>query len=145
LVIWFGFGSPTVRVSAFIVSFFPILANSLLGLGQSDEGLRELFKSLGANQKQSLFYLQIPASLPHVFSGLQIAAGLAVIGAIVGEFVAGGGLGGLIDSARTQQRVDVVFAALFLSSLLGVLFIAIIKGLMKALLFRRPYFDRNSI
>ncbi len=141
LVIWFGFGEPTVRACALIVSFFPVLANSLVGLSQADPGLKELFRSYSAGRFQTLWSLQIPSSLPSVFSGLQVSAGLAVIGAIVGEFVAGGGLGGVIDAARTQQRVDLVFGALLLSSLLGIFFVQAVRWSAKALLKVRPYFQ----
>ena len=140
LVIWFGFGAPTVRASAFIVSFFPILANALTGLSQTDPQLLELFQIYRASRWQKIFYLQIPASLSYVVAGLKISSGLAIIGAIVGEFVAGGGLGGMIDSARTQQRVDVVFAALILSSFLGILFVSLMQILTKGLLRWRPFF-----
>jgi NitT/TauT family transport system permease protein len=143
LVIWFGFGESTVRVSSFIVSFFPVLASSLVGLNQVDPLLRELFRAYRASRLKTLWSLQIPASLSTVFSGLQVAAGLAVIGAIVGEFVAGGGLGGLIDAARTQQRVDLVFAALILSSGLGILLVATVRLGARALLKFRPFFPSD--
>jgi NitT/TauT family transport system permease protein len=139
LVIWFGFGEPTVRVSAFIVSFFPVLANSLEGLLNIDPGLDELFTAFSASRFQRLWSLQIPSSMASFFTGLQIAAGLAVIGAIVGEFIAGGGLGGLIDSARTQQRVDLVFGAILLSSGLGVVLIGTIRLSFLLLISCRPF------
>lgn len=145
LVIWFGFGEPTVRASAFIVSLFPVLASSLVGLGNMDPGLQELFQAYQASKLRRLISLQIPGSLAMVFSGLQVSAGLAVIGALVGEFVAGGGLGGLIDSARTQQRVDIVFAALLLSSFLGVLFTSSLRALSKIVLRWRPYFPKDIL
>jgi NitT/TauT family transport system permease protein len=140
LVIWFGFGEPTVRVSAFIVSFFPVLANSLQGLHSVDPGLLELFKAYKASRWKTLWSLQIPSSLGSLFSGLQVSAGLAVIGAIAGEFIAGGGLGGMIDSARTQQRVDIVLGAILLSSFLGVLFVGVLRFLSQAILKWRPFF-----
>jgi NitT/TauT family transport system permease protein len=126
LVIWFGFGRPTVVASAFIVSLFPIIANSLLGLQSTDPLLLDLFKLYRASRFQTLWKLQWPASLPAIFGGLRIASGLAVIGAVVGEFIAGGGLGEVVDSARTQQRLDKVFAAVLLSSILGLLLVVLI-------------------
>lgn len=145
LVIWFGFGEPTVRISAMIVSLFPMLANSLVGLSQMDPGLEELFKSYHGTRFQKLMKLQIPGSLPFVMTGLKISAGLSVIGGIVGEFVAGGGLGGLIDAARTQQRVDLVFAAVIISSLLGVIFILMIQFVSRMLLAWRPFYRQDLI
>ncbi|MGZ5279311.1 MAG: ABC transporter permease [Pseudobdellovibrionaceae bacterium] len=143
LVIWFGFGEPTVRVSAFIVSFFPVLANSIQGLNSVDPGLIELFRAYGASKRKMLWSLQIPSSLSSVFAGLQVSAGLAVIGAIVGEFIAGGGLGGMIDSARTQQRVDIVLGAILLSSLMGILFVSFVRVGFQFLLRWRPFFHQQ--
>lgn len=127
LVIWFGFGQPPVIASSFIVSIFPIIASTLLGLQSTDPHLADLFYLYSASKKDTLFKLKIPFALPQIFTGLRIAAGLAVVGAIVGEFISGGGLGGIVDSARTQQRVDLVFAAVLTSSLLSLVFIGIIN------------------
>ena len=123
LVIWFGFGTPTVIASSFIVSVFPVIASTLLGLESTDPGLVDLFKLYSAPRLQFLLKLKLPFALPQIFSGLRIAAGLAVIGAIVGEFIGGGGLGALVDAARAQQRIDKVFAAVLISSLLGVILV----------------------
>jgi NitT/TauT family transport system permease protein len=120
LVIWIGYGWRTVAVSAFIVSVFPVVANTLSGLLSTDPALRDLFRLYGASWAATLFKLSLPYALPSILTGLRIAAGLAVIGAIVGEFIAGGGLGGVIDVARTQQRVDKVFAGILLASALGL-------------------------
>ncbi len=127
LVIWFGFGPPTVVASAFIVSIFPIIASVLLGLESTDSMLIDLFKIYSASKFQILFKLKLQSALPHIFSGLRIASGLAVIGAVVGEFIAGGGLGSVVDSARTQQRIDKVFAAVLLSSLIGLVFVSLVN------------------
>lgn len=123
LVIWFGFGKPTVIASAFIVSVFPVIASTLLGLESTDPSLVDLFKLYETSAWAKLWKLRLPFALPQLFSGLKIAAGLAVIGAIVGEFIAGGGLGGIVDAARTQQRIDKVFAAVFASAFLGWLIV----------------------
>lgn len=139
IVIWFGFGSPTVRASAAIVCFFPILSNALVGLESAKRELLELFRVLGASRWQTLVRLQIPSSFRTNIAGLKVAAGLAVVGAIVGEFVGGGGLGSLIDSARTQQRTDIVFACVILSSLLGLLLVGLVSLLERALCAWRPF------
>jgi NitT/TauT family transport system permease protein len=120
LVIWFGFGIRTVIASAFVASVFPVIANTLSGILSTDPNLRDLFKLYGASPLVTLFKLRLPAALPQVFTGLRVSAGLAVIGAIVGEFIAGGGLGSVVEAARTQQRIDKVFAAVLLASLLGL-------------------------
>lgn len=126
LVIWFGFGEPTVIASAFIVSIFPVIASTLLGLESTDKALLDLFKLYSASKKDSFLRLRIPFALPHIFNGLRIAAGLAVIGAVVGEFIAGGGLGAVVDVARTQQRIDMVFACVLMSTGLGLVLVSII-------------------
>jgi NitT/TauT family transport system permease protein len=123
LVIWFGFGAPTVRAAAGLVSFFPILASLLSGYNQVSQNYLHLFANYQSSNWKTFLYLRAPIAIPSFFSGFKIAAGLSVVGAIVGEFVAGGGLGSLIDAARTQQRVDIVFAAILLSTMLGLLFI----------------------
>ena len=139
LVIWFGFGDPTVRASAFIVSLFPILANTLTGLQETDPQLRELYRLYRPSPWQLIVKLQLPSALPYMLTGIRISAGLAVIGAIVGEFIAGGGIGSLIDAARTQQRVDLVFSGVLMSSVLALSLVFAIEVLSRLLLRGRPY------
>jgi NitT/TauT family transport system permease protein len=129
LVIWFGFGRPTVVASAFIVSIFPIVASTLLGLESTDPALVDLFRLYSAGPVARMTKLRVPFALPQMFSGLRIASGLSVIGAIVGEFIAGGGLGAIVDAARTQQRIDKVFAAVLISAVLGLVMIAVINSI----------------
>ena len=139
LVIWFSFGDPTVRASAFIVSLFPILANTLTGLQETDPQLRELYRLYRPSPWQLIVKLQLPSALPYMLTGIRISAGLAVIGAIVGEFIAGGGIGSLIDAARTQQRVDLVFSGVLMSSVLALSLVFAIELLSRLLLQGRPY------
>jgi NitT/TauT family transport system permease protein len=134
LVIWLGYGLPTVVASSFIVSVFPVIANSVLGLLSTDPQLLNLFRLIDASPTQTLFQLRVPYALPQILGGFKIAAGLAVIGAIVGEFISGSGLGGLVDTARNQQRVDRVFASVLLAALLGILFFSFISLLNRLLL-----------
>jgi NitT/TauT family transport system permease protein len=127
LVIWIGFDIRTVITSAFIVSVFPVIANALSGLLSTDPALRDLFRLYGASNAATLLKLRLPFALPYIMTGLRVAAGLAVIGAIVGEFITATGLGGLIDVSRTQQRVDKTFAALILAAGLGIALFASIN------------------
>jgi NitT/TauT family transport system permease protein len=136
LVIWFGYGMRTVIASAFVVSIFPVIANTLSGILSTDPALRDLFKLYGAGTATTLFKLRFPAALPQILTGLRVAAGLAVIGAIVGEFIGGAGLGSVVDVARTQQRVDKVFAAVLLASVLGLALFGIVN-LISFLTLRR--------
>lgn len=135
LVIWVGWDR-TVVASAFIVSIFPVIANALTGLLSTEPALRDLFVLYRASHRATLFKLKLPFALPHVFTGLRIAGGLAVIGAIVGEFITSGGIGGLVIIARQQNRVDKVFAGLILASLLGIVLFAAIN-LVSGLVLRR--------
>ncbi len=136
LVIWFGYGMQTVIASAFVVSIFPVIANTLTGILSTDPALRDLFQLYGASPAVTLFKLRFPAALPQVLTGLRVASGLAVIGAIVGEFIGGGGLGSVVDVARTQQRIDKVFAAVLLASVLGLALFGLIN-LISMLTLRR--------
>lgn len=120
LVIWLGFGLPTVVASAFIASVFPVIANALTGLLSTDPALRDLFRLYGASGWATLLKLRLPFALPSILTGLRVAGGLAVIGAIVGEFIGGRGLGDVVEAAKTQQRIDQVFAAVLLAALLGL-------------------------
>lgn len=136
LVIWFGYGMRTVIASAFVVSIFPVIANTLNGILSTDPALRDLFRLYDASTFDTLIKLRFPAALPQILTGLRISSGLAVIGAIVGEFIGGDGIGSVIDVARTQQRVDKVFAAVLMASLLGLLLFGIIN-LVSTLTLRR--------
>lgn len=139
LVIYFGFGLKTVVVSSAIVAIFPVLASTLLGLESTDAGFLELMQIYKASALQTLIYVRLPLAYSSIYSGLKIAAGLSVIGTVAGEFVAGGGLGAIIDSARTQQRTDMVFGALVLLSLIGLFLMGVLR-LLNALINRyRPY------
>jgi NitT/TauT family transport system permease protein len=120
LVIYFGFGTPSILAAALIVCFFPVFASTLVGLSQVSKNHAELFRFLRATSWQRLVRLEIPSSVPHILAGLKTSAGLSVVGVVSGEFLAGGGLGALIDSARLQQRVDLVFASLICLSLIGL-------------------------
>ncbi|MGR3491469.1 MAG: ABC transporter permease [Shimia sp.] len=114
---------------AWIVAFFPILANTTLGLKSADHNLRDLFTIYRANRWQRLIYLQLPSALPYFLGGLKIAGGLALIGAVVAEYVAGtGGIGsGLafrILEAGYRLQIPRMFAALILIAVTGVIIYA---------------------
>lgn len=127
LVIWLDYGSPTVRAAACIASIFPIIANTYAGLTSTDPALRDLFRLYRAGWLATTFKLRLPGALPSILTGLKIASGLAVIGAIVGEFVGGGGLGAVIETAKPQLRNDKIFAAVVLASLLGLAMVSVIN------------------
>ena len=132
LVIWFGYGIRAITAAAFIVSVFPIIANTLSGLLSTDPALCDLFRIYRAGRLATLLKLRLPSAIPHFLTGLRIASGLAVIGAIVGEFVAdtyqaGGGIGTAIEVAIKEQKTEKVFAAVLMASLLGLGFFALVN------------------
>lgn len=141
LVLWFGPGLRAVSVSAFIVSVFPVIANTLAGLRGVDARLTDLFRLYGARTPDRLFKLGLPSAVPSMTTGWRVASGLAVIGALVGEFVAGfsegsAGLGITVLAAYRQLRTDLLFATVILASLLGLsLFVAV--SLLSNQLLRR--------
>jgi NitT/TauT family transport system permease protein len=139
LVLWFGPGLRAVSVSAFIVSVFPIIANTLAGLKSADPRLRDLFRLYGASTFDTLFKLELPSAIPSVTTGWRVASGLAVIGAIVGEFVAGyaegaAGLGITVLAAYRQLRTDLLFAAVGLASFLGLALFFVVSSISSRLL-----------
>jgi NitT/TauT family transport system permease protein len=141
LVLWFGAGLKAVAVSAFIVSVFPVIANTLAGIRGVEPALRDLFRLYGASRLDTLLKLELPSALPSLVTGLRVAAGLAVIGAIVGEFVAGfseggAGLGILVLSSYRQLRTDLLFAAVLFASGLGLLLFGAVNLLGYVLLRR---------
>ena len=141
ILIWVEDVTAALLVCASIVAFFPVLSNTALGLRSADRNLVELFRLYGATRGQTLALLLLPSALPFFLAGLRVAGGLALIGAVVAEFVAGaGGTGsGLafrILEAGYQLRIPRMFAALALISALGIAVFAAL-GLAQHLLLRR--------
>jgi len=134
LVIWTSSQFQVVAVAACIASIFPVIASTFAGLSGTDPALRDLFRLYGASGTATLIKLRLPWALPSILTGLRIAAGLAVIGAMVGEFVGGGGLGSVIEAAKPQIRNDKIFAAVLLASLMGLALFLLIGVASKLLL-----------
>jgi NitT/TauT family transport system permease protein len=130
-----------VLACAWIVAFFPVLANTTLGLNSVDRNLADLFRLYGATRRQVLWELKLPAALPYILGGLKIAGGLSLIGAVVAEIAAGSagagsGLAYRIVEAGYRLNIPRMFAALLLLSLAGiVIFFAL--SLVSHLLLRR--------
>jgi NitT/TauT family transport system permease protein len=121
--LWFGFGFGARLTVVVIISLFPIITNTLFGLKSAEQGLHDLFTLHTDSRWVRLLKLQLPASLPAMFTGFQISAGLSVIGAIVGDFFFGRGergLGNLINLYVARLRPEELFGALVFSTLLGI-------------------------
>ena len=120
LVVWLGYGVPVAVATATLLAFFPILTAANLGLRSVPQEQLELFQLHGASRSQEIRLLRLPTSLPFLFSGLRTAAGLSVIGAVVGEFVGSFGdppsLGALAMSALRGARTEASFAAILVAT-----------------------------
>ncbi|WP_052050556.1 ABC transporter permease [Leptolyngbya sp. KIOST-1] len=126
-------------VCAWIVAFFPIVSNTVLGLNSVDPSLANLFKLNKANRWQTLWHLRLPTSLPYFLAGLRISGGLALIGAVVAEFVAGtggtqSGLAYQILMAGYNLQIPRMFAALLLITVSGIAIFALLSALSNYLL-----------
>ncbi|WP_313336921.1 ABC transporter permease [Comamonas sp.] len=121
-VLWFGFGMlPTVLITA-LVCFFPLMENTLTGLRQVDVQRLQLFRMLGASRLQTLLRLKLPTGLPAILAGLRVAVVLALVGAVVAEFMgASQGLGAVVIAAQGMMDTTLMFAALLLIAALGLL------------------------
>jgi NitT/TauT family transport system permease protein len=121
---WFQFGFSSRVLVCVLISLFPIITNTLFGLKSTAQAHHDLFTLQHANRVQRLLKLQLPGALPAILSGWRIAAGLSVVGAIVGDFFfrqGEPGIGRLIDDYRARLQSEQLFAAVGLSSLLGLI------------------------
>jgi NitT/TauT family transport system permease protein len=121
---WFQFGFSSRVLVCVLIALFPIITNTLFGLKSTDQAHHDLFTLQHATRLQRLLKLQLPGALPAILSGWRIAAGLSVVGAIVGDFFfrqGEPGIGRLIDDYRARLQSEQLFAAVALSSLLGLL------------------------
>lgn len=122
LLVWFGIGIESKLAIAWLVAFFPIVVDTSAGLQSTPRELLELARSLRASRLQIFMKVQFPAALPFVVTGAKVAVTLAVIGAVIGEFVGSSeGLGFLLMSATSQINTPLAFAALFALAALGML------------------------
>jgi NitT/TauT family transport system permease protein len=120
---WFQFGFSSRVLVCVLISLFPIITNTLFGLKSTDQAHHDLFTLQRADRLQRLLKLQLPGALPAILSGWRIAAGLSVVGAIVGDFFfrqGEPGIGRLIDDYRARLQSEQLFASVGLSSLLGL-------------------------
>ena len=135
LILWVGPGLKSVVIITFLICFFPLVVNTTQGLISADRNLVELFKMYRALRWQEIKLLRIPAALPYFFTGLRIAAVLAPIGALVGDYTAGssagngGGLGFQAIIYSSQAKYPALFATAAVTCILGFVFVAVVLSL----------------
>ena len=140
IVLWAGPGLPGIVTITWLISFFPIVANTTQGLLSADANHVALFRMCNASRWQELLLLRVPSAMPLYLAGLRIAATLAPIGAIFGEYMVGnasggtGGLGFLVYAYNTQIKIPALFATALTSCLLGFIFVAAISLVNRAAL-----------
>ncbi|MFG5777838.1 ABC transporter permease [Comamonas sp. J-3] len=137
MVIWFGYGDTSKVLMAFLFAFFPVTVATLGGLAGTPAHLIEHFKAIGASPAMTFKKLLVPAALPSIMDGCRAAMPLAVIGAIVGEFVGSEhGLGHVILEANANARTDYLFAALFVISIMAGALYALVELAAKRVWWR---------
>lgn len=134
LLVWLGTGIESKLAIAWLVAFFPIVVDTAAGLQSTPRELLELARSLKASRWQVFSMVRFPAALPYVFTGAKVAVTLAVIGAVIGEFIGSSdGLGFLLLSATSQIDTALAFAALFALSILGMIAYLLVVAVERAL------------
>jgi NitT/TauT family transport system permease protein len=140
LILWFGLGEIPAIITAFLISFFPIVVNVATGLATTEPELEDVLRALGASKLDIMRKVGIPRSLPYFFGSLKVAITLAFVGAVVSETVgANAGIGKLMLDAQASFQVPIVFAGLLVLAVLGIIlyaFTAIIEHQFTGWAFR---------
>lgn len=128
LIVWFGFGLAPKVILAVLIAFFPVVISGVAGLRSTDPELLDLSATMGASPWQTFRKIRFPNALPHLMAGFKVAVTLAVVGAVVGEFVgANEGLGYVLLVANGNLDAALLFADLFLMSLIGIVLFVIVE------------------
>ena len=139
-LVWLGFGDGPKILNSFLLSFFPVAVIVLNALINVDKGYIKLMSSWYATKKEEYLYCRLPYAVPQIVSSLKVGLPLALIGAVLGEFMGGSeGLGYLIISSGAQFRVDRIFAAIVILAFIGMSFLALIQ-IMQKLFLKKYYF-----
>lgn len=134
-VIWFGFGLPPKIMIVFLLSFFPVVINGIVGLRSIDREVISLTRSTGAKPVDVFLKVRLPSALPTFFAGFKLAAISATIGAIIGEFIGSdSGLGYIILTANGDLQTDYSFAAITVLTVLGLALYYTVEGLERVLI-----------
>jgi NitT/TauT family transport system permease protein len=146
MVMWFGFGWESKAAVIVVMTFFPMLINTIAGLAASDHMQRDLMRSYGAGYWQTFFQLRLPAALPFIFNALKINSTLALIGAIVAEMFGSpiSGMGFRISTEVYKMNVDIVWATIAVAALAGSLFYGLLALLERGLTFWHPSYRART-
>jgi NitT/TauT family transport system permease protein len=136
IVIWLGFGLKPILLITSLVCFVPFLVNAVTGFRSVDPATRELMRSVGASDREVFVRLRVPHALPYLFSAARIAVGLALIGAVLGEFFAGvsSGLGYSVKVAQSRNLVLQLWGSIFVLGFIGAIAVLAISGLERVVL-----------
>jgi len=133
-LVWFGVGATPKILVAFLISFFPIVIDAAVGLRSMSTEMADLARSMGATRMQVFTRFRLPTSLPYLFSGLKVAATLAIAGTVVGEFVgADKGLGYLLLVTNSNMQTSLMFATIVALTIIGLVFyylVELLEGLL---------------
>ena len=146
MVMWFGFDWQSKAAVVVIMTFFPMLVNTVTGLSASGALERELLRSYAAGYWQTLFKLRLPAAMPFIFNALKINSTLALIGAIVAEFFGTPivGMGFRISTEVGRMNVDMVWAEIFMAAVAGSLFYGLMALAERAVTFWHPSYRQRQ-
>jgi NitT/TauT family transport system permease protein len=134
-VVWFGFGMTSKILLAAVLAFFPIFTNTLLGVKSVDPGHRDVMTSLNASRRQVFLHLEMKSALPYIMTGAEVGVVLAIIGAVVGEYLGGNeGLGYLLIAKMNAYETDGLFAVIVGLSAIGFLFYSVVSGIRRAVI-----------
>lgn len=134
LVVWFGIGTIPAIITAFLISFFPVVVNVATGLATLEPELEDVLRSLGASRFDILRKVGLPRSLPYFFASLKVAVTLAFVGSVISETVASNlGIGYLMMSASSSMNMPLVFAGLIVIGAMGVVMYELFAGLERRL------------
>lgn len=139
ILLWIGAGAGSKILVVASIAFFPVVINTMAGFKQVDQGLMDVFRSVDATSRQTFLRLRLPYAVPYIFAGLRIATTLAVLGAIVAEWLAAtDGIGYLVLSGSFNFNTARSFAAIILLAVIGMSFFGAMGAVERALSWRRP-------
>jgi NitT/TauT family transport system permease protein len=135
LTVWLGLGMTTKLTVALLLSFFPILIDTMIGLKSVETGKILLARSMGASASRMFFKIRLPSALPNLFGGMKVASTLAVVGAIVGEFIgANSGLGNVLLIANSNYDMVMVFAGITYLTAVGIILFAVLDAIERIMI-----------